>query len=111
RASHSCLAEGQVIKPTAALDHPLTTVQIGSDVFNVIVQRAFPGDVELLISVTPPFQFAEQPPLEPSIRIAIVLCDDVTDAHQYATTISENGVDGAAGIVRSCVPISSNQRR
>src|SRR5947207_15761114 len=83
-------------KPEAPLRNPFTHVQIRRDIANIIMKRACSGSVQTFVVVTAPLQFTKESALEPSLRVGIVMSDNVAHAHQDTAEVSQNGVKRTA---------------
>src|SRR5438093_5859449 len=65
----------------------------------------------MAVVVAAAFNLSEQPPFEPSVRVRVMTADNVANTHENAATISQNGIQRAARVMRCGVPVPANQDR
>src|SRR5262249_6645456 len=108
-AGAACTFERPIDEPEAPMGNLFAHVQVGCYVADVIVQCAFARRVQIAIGVSASFEFAKEPALEPTIRVWIVVFDDVPNTHQDTSKISEDGIECAARVMRGRIPVTTDE--
>ena len=109
RAAALVISKGPADKRETPARDPLSEVLSRFHVVDLIGQGAFAQPVTIQIVETALLQKMEQPFLEPSIRVKVVL-DGPVDTEKHAQPISHNRVKRTRRVVCRRVPVAPNER-